>query len=105
MQMVSVLFKLLSIIDHLLINICMTKPPQHYEVTFLEEWEKINYREQILIVISEFQSGWNSAHSQDKLKKKKKNQKKEGKESSESKKYDRRRFEKSRKNSAEMEER
>lgn len=38
--MVSVLFKLLSIIDHLLINICMTKPPQHYEVTFLEEWEK-----------------------------------------------------------------
>lgn len=72
MQMISVLFKLLSIIDHLLINICMTKPPQHYEVTFLEEWGggvgADNYREQILIVISEFQSGWNSARSQVKLK-------------------------------------
>lgn len=75
--MISVLFTSLSIIDHLLINICMTIPPQHYEITFLEEWNS-NYHEQILIVNSEFQTGWNSAHSQDKLNWKKKKTK-EGK--------------------------
>lgn len=107
MHMISVLFTLLSIIGHLLINICMTTP-QQYEITFLEEWNN-NYHEQILIVISEFQSGWNSAHSQDKLKKtkkkKKENEGRKGKKSSESKKTWQEKVERNIKNSAKMEER